>query len=93
MALRKYEEDTKKVGGTVRRQFVIGTSSDTDRRSTDLAIAAGMDVFLAKPFTPSDLKLFVSVNPNTNLKQNQIDRRIEELPDEDDRGDRDEFSL
>jgi CheY-like chemotaxis protein len=62
IALRQYEENKKKCTGTVRRQFLIGTSCDTGREVAESAIAAGMDVFLAKPFTPSDLKLFVKPN-------------------------------
>ena len=76
--LRSYEEENKK-RGIVRRQFVIGTSSNTDDKSSSLAIASGMDVFLAKPFTPSDLRLFVSVDNRQNTSREGVGSRVEEL--------------
>eukprot|EP00604_Paraphysomonas_vestita_P001145 CAMPEP_0174819988 /NCGR_PEP_ID=MMETSP1107-20130205/3522_1 /TAXON_ID=36770 /ORGANISM="Paraphysomonas vestita, Strain GFlagA" /LENGTH=150 /DNA_ID=CAMNT_0016034465 /DNA_START=1858 /DNA_END=2310 /DNA_ORIENTATION=+ len=80
VALRKYEE-TKK-GGNNRRQFLIGTSSDTDRKASELALSAGMDVFLAKPFTPSDLKLFVTINPLTYYSKNQNEKNSDDNVDD-----------
>jgi CheY-like chemotaxis protein len=61
-ALRQHEEKSRKQDGTIQRQLLIGTSSETGKEVSESALAAGMDVFLAKPFTPSDLKLFVTPN-------------------------------
>ena len=66
--MREHEAKTLRSGGIAKRQFVIGTSCDTGHHASDSALAAGMDVFLAKPFTPSDLKLLVK--PNTNRQLN-----------------------
>lgn len=68
IALREHESNIKKSGGTIHRQFFIGTSCETGNHISDTALAAGMDVFLAKPFTPSDLQLFIQ--PHTRYHEN-----------------------
>ncbi|CAE7712528.1 unnamed protein product [Symbiodinium microadriaticum] len=55
------EETYRLSSGVSKRQLLIGTSTDTDKKSSNLALSSGMDVFLGKPFTPSDIWLFVSV--------------------------------
>jgi CheY-like chemotaxis protein len=59
--LRRKEEEKRKFTGVISRQFIVGTSTDTDPATSNSALAAGMDVFLGKPFTPSDILLFISV--------------------------------
>ena len=41
-----------------------------------------MDVFLAKPFTPSDLKLFVTMNPSSYYSKNQNEKNLDDICDE-----------
>lgn len=51
-----------------------------------------MDVFLAKPFTPSDLMLFVTINPLTYYSKNQNEKNSDENIDEDNNNDNEDFS-
>lgn len=62
-----------KANGVVKRQFLVGVSSDTDKKNTSLAISSGMDVFLGKPFTPADIMLFVTV-PDTGTTSGSMKR-------------------
>lgn len=70
--IRRKEMELK-ANGVVKRQFLVGVSSDTDKKNTSLAISSGMDVFLGKPFTPADIMLFVTV-PDTGTTSGSMKR-------------------
>ena len=70
-ALRQREEMYRQSSGVNTRQFLVGTSTNTDKTSSSLALSSGMDVFLGKPFTPADILLFVSVATNSSPGNNE----------------------